>query len=98
MSGASGGDWALPDLEVDHDIAVTRDESGDRGVTRTTSLLVTGVDMDKPLDSAPGDMDVLAKRDEVLRDLEEKKNQMSQMPKILQQSWRKTMKWVSKTT
>ena len=78
MSGASGGDWALPDLEVDHNITVVRDESGDRGVTRTTSLLVTGVDMDKPLDSAGADMDVLAKRDEVLRDLEEKKNQIKE--------------------
>lgn len=78
MSGASAGDWGLPDLEVDHNIAVTRDESGDRGVTRTTSLLVTGVDMDKPLDSAVADMDVLAKRDEVLKDLEEKKNQIKE--------------------
>ena len=82
QSGASAGDWAPPDLEVDHNIAVTRDLSGDRGVTRTTSLLVTGVDMDKPLDqsldNAQADKAVLAKREEVLRDLEDKKNQIKE--------------------
>ena len=75
MSGASGG---LPDLELDHNIAVARDESGDRGVTRTTSLLVSGVDMDKPVLDPMAELDALAKREEVLKELEDKKNQIKE--------------------
>jgi len=81
MSGASGG---LPDLELDHNIAVARDESGDRGVTRTTSLLVSGVDMDKPVLDPMAELDALAKREEVLKELEDKKNQIKEAKAWLQ--------------
>jgi len=75
MSGASGG---LPDLEVDENIAVIneRDLSGDR-VQRTASLLMGGVDMDRPGDFQ-ADLDILAKKEGVLRDIEDKKNQIKE--------------------
>ena len=73
MSGASAS--GLPDLEFDDTVPDARDQSGDRGVQRTTSLLVSGVDMDKPSDCQP-DLDILAKREGVLRDIEDKKNQI----------------------
>ena len=73
MSGASAS--GLPDLEFDDTVPDARDQSGDRGVQRTTSLLVSGVDMDKPSDCQP-DLDVLAKREGVLREMEDKKNQI----------------------
>ena len=52
-----------------------RDQSGDRAVHRTVSLLVSGVDMDTPADLEP-QLDVVAKREEVLREIEEKKLQI----------------------
>ena len=73
MSGASAS--GLPDLEFDDTVPDARDQSGDRGVQRTTSLLVSGVDMDKPSDCQP-DLDILAKREGVLREIEDKKNQI----------------------
>ena len=73
MSAASGVS-GLPDLELDLNIPV-RDQSGDRAVHRTVSLLVSGVDMDTPADLEP-QVDVVAKREEVLREIEEKKLQI----------------------
>merc|ERR1719461_2303522 len=73
MSGASAS--GLPDLEFDDTVPDARDQSGDRGVQRTTSLLVSGVDMDKPSDCQP-DLDILAKREGVLKEIEDKKNQI----------------------
>ena len=72
-SNASGLD-CLPDLELDLNIPV-RDQSRDRAVHRTVSLLVSGVDMDTPADLEP-QVDVVAKREEVLREIEEKKLQI----------------------
>ena len=74
MSAASGVS-GLPDLELDLNIPAVRDQSGDRAVHRTVSLLVSGVDMDTPADLEP-QLDVVAKRDEVLREIEEKKLQI----------------------
>ena len=74
MSAASGVS-GLPDLELDLNIPAVRDQSGDRAVHRTVSLLVTGVDMDTPADLEP-QLDVVAKREEVLREIEEKKLQI----------------------
>ena len=74
MSAASGVS-GLPDLELDLNIPAVRDQSGDRAVHRTVSLLVSGVDMDTPADLEP-QLDVLAKREEVLREIEEKKLQI----------------------
>ena len=50
--------------------------SGDR-VQRTASLLMGGVDMDRPGDFQP-DLDILAKKEGVLRDIEDKKNQIKE--------------------
>lgn len=74
MSAASGVS-GLPDLELDLNIPAVRDMSGDRAVHRTVSLLVSGVDMDTPADLEP-QLDVVAKREEVLREIEEKKLQI----------------------
>ena len=74
MSAASGVS-GLPDLELDLNIPAVRDQSGDRAVHRTVSLLVSGVDMDTPADLEP-QLDVVAKREEVLREIEEKKLQI----------------------
>ena len=74
MSAASGVS-GLPDLELDLNIPAVRDQSGDRAVHRTVSLLVSGVDMDTPADLEP-QLDVVAKRDDVLREIEEKKLQI----------------------
>ena len=74
MSAASGVS-GLPDLELDLDIPAVRDQSGDRAVHRTLSLLVSGVDMDTPVGLEP-QLDVVAKREEVLREIEEKKLQI----------------------
>ena len=73
MSAASGVS-GLPDLELDLNIPV-RDQCGDRAVHRTVSLLVSGVDMDTPAELEP-QVDVVAKREEVLREIEEKKLQI----------------------
>merc|ERR1719150_3400220 len=74
MSAASGVS-GLPDLELDLNIPAVRDQSGDRAVHRTVSLLVSGVDMDTPADLEP-QLGVVAKREEVLREIEEKKLQI----------------------
>ena len=74
MSAASGVS-GLPDLELDLNIPAVRDQSGDRAVHRTLSLLVSGVDMDTPVGLEP-QLDVVAKREEVLREIEEKKLQI----------------------
>jgi len=76
MSGASIS--GLPDLEVDENITVIngRDLSGDR-VQKTASLLMSGVDMDRPGDFQ-ADIDMLAKKEGVLRDIEDKKNQIKE--------------------
>ena len=69
-SNASGLD-CLPDLELDLNIPATRDQSWDKAVPRTVSLLVPGVDMDTPTDME-GQPNVVTKKEEVLRDLEDK--------------------------
>merc|ERR1719336_2915376 len=73
-SNASGLD-CLPDLELDLNIPATRDQSWDKAVPRTVSLLVPGVDMDTPTDME-GQPNVVTKKEEVLRDLEDKKHQI----------------------
>ena len=51
--------------------------SGDR-VQRTASLLMGGVDMDRPGDFQ-ADLDILAKKEGVLKDIEDKKNQIKEV-------------------
>ena len=81
ISAASGLD-CLPDLELDINIPATRDQSGDRAMQRTVSLLVSGVDMDTPAEME-GQPDVVTKREEVLRELEDKKHQIREAKGLL---------------
>ena len=79
-SAASGLD-CLPDLEVDVNIPA-REESGERPVHRTVSLLVAGVHMDTPsAEECP--VDVVTKREGVLREMEEKKLQIREAKGLL---------------
>ena len=80
-SNASGLD-CLPDLELDLNIPATRDQSWDKAVPRTVSLLVPGVDMDTPTDMV-GQPNVVTKKEEVLRDLEDKKHQIREAKGLL---------------
>jgi len=74
MSGASGG---LPDLEYDENFVISRNQSGDRGVQRTTSLL-DGTIKTETTGVGGSENDVLAKKEAVLRDLEDKKSQIKE--------------------
>jgi len=70
-SGVSG----LPDLELDTNIP-GREQSGDRSaVHRTVSLLLTETDIHSQ-PAMEGQLDMVAKRDDVLREIEEKKLQI----------------------
>ena len=69
----------LPDLEVDDNIELgpRHAEPAQLLVHRTASLLVTDLEAGSPgLAQVAAEMDVLAKREGVLRDIEDKKNQI----------------------
>ena len=69
----------LPDLEVDDNIELgpRHAEPAQLLVHRTASLLVTDLEAGSPgMAQVAAEMDVLAKREGVLRDIEDKKNQI----------------------
>lgn len=72
FSNYSGG---LPDLEMDDNIALPVGEENQPGVQRTVSLLVSGVDMDRPGETE-GQKDMRARREEVLREIAQHKQEI----------------------
>jgi len=72
VSNYSGG---LPDLEMDDNIALPASQENQPGVQRTVSLLVSGVDMDKPGETE-GQKDMRTRREEVLREIAQHKQEI----------------------
>jgi len=70
FSNYSGG---LPDLEMDQHIGIVGAQESQVGVQRTVSLLVSGVDMDRPTGPESGQMDMKARREEVLKEIAQHK-------------------------
>jgi len=74
VSNYSGG---LPDLEVDETVQLAPDEE-EKAVQRTVSLLVSGVDMDRP-SHLEQQKDMKAMREEVLRDIAQHKRDIREV-------------------
>jgi len=72
FSNYSGG---LPDLETDENIGIPVGEEIQPGVQRTVSLLVSGVDMDRPGET-DGQKDMRMRREEVLREIAQHKQEI----------------------
>ena len=73
-SRASNYSGGLPDLEVDETIHIALEDE-DQTVQRTQSLLVSGVDMDKPVHGEV-QKDMLARREEVLKEIAQHKKEI----------------------
>jgi len=73
-SRASNYSGGLPDLEVDETIQIALEDE-DLTVQRTQSLLVSGVDMDKPVHGEV-QKDMLARREEVLKEIAQHKKEI----------------------
>ena len=72
FSNYSGG---LPDLETEDNAVLPGAQDSDQGVQRTVSLLVSGVDMDRPWDTE-GQKDMKMRREEVLREIAQHKQEI----------------------
>eukprot|EP00092_Neocalanus_flemingeri_P010785 GFUD01011614.1.p1 GENE.GFUD01011614.1~~GFUD01011614.1.p1 ORF type:complete len:1750 (+),score=541.73 GFUD01011614.1:94-5343(+) len=73
FSNYSGG---LPDLETDENIGLASGLDSHVGVQRTVSLLVSGVDMDRPVRTDIGQTDMKARREEVLKEIAQHKQEI----------------------
>jgi len=72
FSNYSGG---LPDLETDDTAVLPAAQDSEGGVQRTVSLLVSGVDMDRPADNE-GQRDMKTRREEVLKEIAQHKQEI----------------------
>jgi len=72
FSNYSGG---LPDLETDDTAVLAAAQDSEGGVQRTVSLLVSGVDMDRPADNE-GQRDMKTRREEVLKEIAQHKQEI----------------------
>jgi len=73
VSNYSGG---LPDLEMDDNVVLPVAGDNEAGVQRTVSLLVSGVDMDKQAHRETENKDMKTRREEVLRDIAQHKQEI----------------------